>query len=197
VSEQEPTRLRIVVAAYDCVARHGIAATTLDAASQEAGVARATVYRHFPGGRDELIAAVVAWEVERFFERLRDDIGEAPDFATYLERGLMAAHRRLGAHEVLQHVLEGEAERLIPPLAGTIPMVVGALTAEFRGRLRRERLRAGVDLDEAAELLARMMLSHMGSPGCWDLDDPAEVRDLVRGWLLAGVLERATPEDCP
>ena len=32
--------------------------------AQEAGVARATVYRHFPGGRDELISAVVGWEVE-------------------------------------------------------------------------------------------------------------------------------------
>ncbi len=85
-------------------------------------------------------------------------------------------------------VLEVEAESLIPPLASVIPMVLGRLRAEFTRRLDKERCRQGVDVDEAADLLARMMLSHMGSPGSWDLDDPAEVSRLVRHWLLAGVL---------
>ena len=34
----------------------------------------------------------------------------------------------------------------------------------------------------------RMLLSFIVSPGGWDLDDPAAVRQLVRGHLLAGVL---------
>ena len=185
----EPTRLRIIVAAYACIARDGIAATTLDAAAHEAGVARATVYRHFPGGRDELLAAVTGWEVARFFGAVRRDIGHAPDFATYLERGLVAAHRRLAAHEVLQHALENEPGGLMPPLASVMPLVVGTLSRDFAARLRKERLRAGVDPQQAADLLARMMLSHMGSPGAWCLDDPADVRALVRDWLLAGVLD--------
>src|SRR5918998_493496 len=63
MGDVEGTRRRIVRAAYACVVRSGIAATTLDAAAHEAGVARATVYRHFPGGRDELIDAVVTSEV--------------------------------------------------------------------------------------------------------------------------------------
>ena len=45
-----------------------------------------------------------------------------------------------------------------------------------------------VDLAESAEFVARMILSLVGSPGDWDLDDPAEVRVLVRTQLLAGVL---------
>jgi AcrR family transcriptional regulator len=188
VRHPEPTRLRIIVAAYGCIARQGLAAVTLDAAAQEAGVARATVYRHFPGGRDELVSAVVAWEVRRFFAGVRDEIGDAPDFATYLERGLAAAHRRLQAHEVLQSALEGEAERLLPPLATVMPLVVGVLADDFAGRLAGEKLAPGVEPAEAANLLARMMLSHIGTPGTWDLDDPAQVRRLVRDWLLAGVL---------
>jgi hypothetical protein len=69
-----------------------------------------------------------------------------------------------------------------------MPLVVDTLSADFAHRLGRERLRPGVDPAEAADLLARMMLSHMGSPGAWCLDDPAAVRTLVRRWLLAGVL---------
>jgi hypothetical protein len=46
---------------------------------------------------------------------------------------------------------------------------------------------SGVTIPEAADFLARMLLSHMASPGRWDLADPAEVAKLVRGELLAGV----------
>ena len=54
-------RERILQATYDCVGRWGLAKTTIEDAAREAGVSRATVYRYFPGGRDELIGAVVRW----------------------------------------------------------------------------------------------------------------------------------------
>ncbi|HKH06842.1 MAG TPA: TetR/AcrR family transcriptional regulator [Acidimicrobiales bacterium] len=182
------TRLRIIEAAYACVARDGIAKTTLEAAAQEANVARATVYRYFPGGRDELFGAVVAWEVERFFAGVRVDVGDVPDFATYLERGLLAARRRFTEHTLLQDLLAGEAEMLVPPLVEVMPLVVNLLAADLALRLKRERLRPGVDPEVAGDLLARMTLSHMGTPGVWDLDAPGEARRLVREWWLAGVL---------
>jgi AcrR family transcriptional regulator len=188
VGDVEQTRRRIVGAAYACVARDGMAATTLDAAAREAGVARATVYRHFPGGRDELIEAVVTSEVTAFFARLRRDVADAPDFPTLLERVLLVAHRRLEDHEVLQHVLEVEAEQLLPPLASVMPIIQSLLRDELATRLAGERLRPGVAVGDAADLLSRMVLSFMGTQGCWDLDDPAEVSRLVRGQLLAGVL---------
>jgi len=39
---------------------------------------------------------------------------------------------------------------------------------------------------EAADFLARMALSHITSPGRWDLADPAQLARLVRVELLAG-----------
>jgi len=51
-------RERLLQATYSCVARWGLAKTTVEDAAREAGVSRATVYRYFPGGRDELISAV-------------------------------------------------------------------------------------------------------------------------------------------
>ncbi len=43
-------RERLLQATYDCVARWGLAKTTVEDAAREAGVSRATVYRYFPGG---------------------------------------------------------------------------------------------------------------------------------------------------
>ena len=49
-------------------------------------------------------------------------------------------------------------------------------------------LAAGVDLGDAADFLARMVLSHISAPGRWDLEDPEQVALLVRFELLAGVV---------
>lgn len=187
------TRCRIVDAAYACMARDGIATATVEGIAREAGVARATVYRTFPGGRDELVSAAVARAVADFFAGLRADIGEVGDVATLLERGLAAARRRLERHEVLQRALEDEADQIVPQLATVMPTVVELLRAELAERLARERLRPGVDVSEAADLLARVALSLIGSPGRWDMDDPAAVRRLVRDRLLAGVLDPGPP----
>lgn len=174
------------------MARDGLAAVTVDDIARAAGVARATVYRVFPGGRDEVVSAAVAAAVADFFAGLRADIGEVPDVATLLERGLVAGRRRLDRHAVLQRTLADEADRIVPELATVMPAVLDALRDELRGRLARERLRPGVDVAEAADLVARLALSIIGSPGGWDMDDPAAVRRLVRGHLLAGVVE---PDD--
>ncbi|MGH9113541.1 MAG: TetR/AcrR family transcriptional regulator, partial [Acidimicrobiales bacterium] len=141
VPELGPTQERIVAAAYACVARDGFRAATVESIAQEAGLGRATVYRHFPGGRDELVSAAVTWAVRDFFLRLRGDVGDAPDVATLLERGLLAGHRRLQEHAVLQHALQVEADQIVPPLATVMPIVVGIMRAELAGRLARERLR--------------------------------------------------------
>ena len=78
------------------MARDGIAKVTVEGVAREAGVARATIYRTFPGGRDELVAAAVSWEVGDFFAGLALEIGPVDDVATLLERGLVAGRRRLG-----------------------------------------------------------------------------------------------------
>ena len=41
---------------------------------------------------------------------------------------------------------------------------------------------------DAADFLARMVLSYISAPGRWDLDDPDQVARLVRSELLAGVV---------
>jgi AcrR family transcriptional regulator len=189
-------RERILEGTYAVVARVGMAKATMDDVAHQAGVSRATLYRAFPGGRDELLDAAVTWEVARFFDRIGSEIGPSPGesplgVAELLERGLVAAHRALADHRLLQDLLRNEADRLVPSLATTMPLVAAAMRDWLRTRLERADLRAGVDAEQAAELLARTLLSLIGTPGRWDLDDPGQVRILVRRHLLAGVVTGA------
>jgi len=180
-------RERLLQATYDCVARWGLAKTTVEDAAREAGVSRATVYRYFPRGRDELISAVVGWEFARFFLRLYEEVHDAESLEEVMERGLVFAHKAVLGHEVLQRILQIEPEILLPRLtveANETHKLVAAFLVPY---LVRHGMSEGSDLERAADFLARMILSYIGSPGRWDLDDPEQVARLVRAELLAGI----------
>lgn len=181
-------RTRILQATYDCVARWGMSKTTVEDVAKEAGVGRATVYRYFPGGREELMDAVVAWENARFFTRLYEAVHDAGTLEEVMERGLMFAHRAIGDHEVLQRVLQTEPELLLPKLTVESDGTVEVIAAFLLPYLDRHQLAPGVDAAEASQFLARMVLSYIASPGRWDLADPEQVARLVRAELLGGVL---------
>lgn len=195
MANEATTRERILEACYACIARHGFARTTVEDVAREAGLSRATLYRAFPGGRDELLRETVVWEMGRFFGRLAEAVAGAPDFATLVEEGLRYARAAILEHEVLQTVLVTEPEMLLPLMTveteRPLRFVVGYLEPFLEREQRAGRLRAGMEVADAAEYTGRLLLSLIGSPGRWDLTDPSEVRLLVREQLLAPVL---TPE---
>ncbi|TML65498.1 MAG: TetR/AcrR family transcriptional regulator [Actinobacteria bacterium] len=184
-------RERILEAAYECVARYGLGKTTVEDVTRAARVSRATVYRYFPGGRDQLVSEVIAWETGRFFGRLAEAVAGAGDFAGLLEEALVFAHRAIEEHEVLQKILETEPERLLPQLTVQSERILVFIRGFLLPYLERERLRPGVDPGEAADYVSRMLLSFTASPGRWDLTDRAQVAELVRTELVAGILEPA------
>ncbi|HZU80651.1 MAG TPA: hypothetical protein VE991_12100, partial [Acidimicrobiales bacterium] len=105
-----------------------------------------------------------------------------------LERGLIFARRAMLEHEVLQKVLQTEPEILLPKLTVESNRTLDAVSSFLQPYLLAHGLAEGVDLHEAADFLARMILSLISAPGHWDLADPAQVATLVRSELLAGVV---------
>ena len=61
----ENARERILLTAYDLFSRHGIRAVGVDRIVAESGVAKTTLYRHFPS-KDDLVVAVLALREERW-----------------------------------------------------------------------------------------------------------------------------------
>ena len=178
-----PSRERLLEAAYACVARYGLGKTTMEDVAREAGLSRATVYRYFPQGKDQLVHDVVAWEAGRFFERLTRAVAHHVDLGDLLEEALVFAHRAVEEHLVLQKILETEPERLLPLLTTESGRLIALVKQFLVLAMQRTALREDVDVDAAAEYLARMVLSHTNAQGGWDLTDRAEVRRLVSTWL--------------
>lgn len=187
-------RQRILEATYACVARWGLSKTTVEDAAREAGLSRATVYRYFPGGRDELIDAVVAWQHLKFFATLYEEVHGATSLEEVLERGLAFAHRAVLEHEVLQMVLRTEPGVLLPKLTVESNRTVSLISGFLVPYLQAEELAPGVSIHRAADFLARMILSYISSPGHWDLGDPEQVAVLVRFELLPGVVRRSVAD---
>ena len=185
-------RDRLLAATYRCVARFGLGKTTIEDVVKESGLSRATIYRQFPGGRDELLLETVGWELANYFTALADHVRDAPDLFELLERGLVYAQGSVAEHVVLRKILDTEPERLLPLLtvesAKTLPFIADFLHPYLVREAEAGRLRDGVDLDGAAEYLARCILSLINAPGRWDFGDPAQVREVVRDELLGGIV---------
>ncbi|MGL5849878.1 MAG: TetR/AcrR family transcriptional regulator [Phycicoccus sp.] len=67
-----PVRRRLLDATCRLVYRHGVAGAGVQAIAAAAGVAKMSLYRQFPGGKDELVAAALADQSERTVQDLLD-----------------------------------------------------------------------------------------------------------------------------
>jgi hypothetical protein len=122
--------------------------------------------------------------------RLYDEVHGSPTLTEALERGLPFAQKAIVEHEVLQRVLETEPELLLPKLTTEATRVTALISGFLVPYLSAEHLAAGVQIHEAADFLARMILSYITTPGRFDLEDPDQVAQLVRTELLGGILLR-------
>lgn len=180
-------RERILEATLACVARYGIGKTTVEDVAREAALSRATVYRYFPGGRDQLIRETISWEVARFFTRLAVAVDGAADLPGLLVEALLFAHRAVAEHEVLQKVLQTEPELLIPQLNVDSDRIRAFIRAFLVPHISADALPPGTTALDAADYVSRMLLSFIGAQGRWDLSDRAQVEELVRTELVGGL----------
>lgn len=189
------TRERILRAALGCIEREGLAATSVEDVAQAASVSRATIYRHFPGGREQLVSESATWEVARFFARVEATVAAEPDLAARLRLALSSGHRSLDDHTLLHRLLRTEPEAVMTELSVATDLVLELIIAYLGDQLRAEqaagRARPDLDVPEAADHLGRLYLSYLGAPGRWDLDDPAEVERLVCTQFLGGIVTAA------
>lgn len=190
---RQTARERIMDAVVACVDRGGLNSFALEDVATEADVSRATIYRHFPGGRQQLIDDTVAREVANFWRTLADEVRPLASIEDRLVSGVMSAHARLADHDLLQRLVTSEPSAILPPLFSADRLLHGMIVGYLRELLARERLRDGIDLDEAADYLSRMMLSHIGTSGRWDLSDRSSVQRLVQTQFLAGILATEPP----
>jgi AcrR family transcriptional regulator len=186
--DRSSTRVRLVDGALRCLARQGIAKTTVDDIAREARLSRATAYRAFPGGKEDILGAVVETEVARLFSSLAVAMGEAGDLEDVLVAGMVEAARQLRTHAALSYLLRYEPGAILPHLTFAeldhVLVVAGDLAAPFFARWLEPD-----QATRAAEWAVRIVLTYCSdeSPAT-DLTDPAVTRGLVRAFVLPGIL---------
>jgi len=80
--QQERSRADLVEATLAVIAADGLPAVTIEAILRESGMARATLYAHFPGGRDELLRAAYARAGEELLRLAREAAATASGWRT-------------------------------------------------------------------------------------------------------------------
>jgi AcrR family transcriptional regulator len=182
-----PHRVRIIDGTLACLARHGTAKTTVDDIARQAGVSRATVYRVFPGGRDEILSAVVDTEMARLFSALGVRLGEARDLKEALVGGIVEASSRIRNHAALAYLVVNEPEMVLGHLAfdesNRLLTTASGFTAPFLARWMPP-----AEAERVAEWATRIVLSYAiaPSPGT-DLTDPADAERLVSTFVIPGI----------
>ncbi len=193
--DRSSTRVRIVDATLRCLARQGVAKTTLDDIARESTFSRATVYRTFPAGKDGILEAVVDTEVARLFSALAVVMGEAADLEDVLVAGMVEAAQRLTAHSAIAYLLLHEPGVILPKLTfaemDQILLIAGDFAAPFFARWLEPD-----QASRAAEWAVRIVLAYVADPAPdTDLTDPEDTRDLVRTFVLPGILALREPTD--
>jgi AcrR family transcriptional regulator len=187
MDDRSSPRVRVVDAALRCIARCGLNKTTVDDVARDAGISRATLYRHFPGGKDAVVRAVVETETARLFSDLGAAMGEARDLEELLVAAIVGAAGRLSAHRALGYLLEHEPGTVLPHLAFSgmdrVLAASGSFAAPFLGRWLEPD-----DAARAAEWATRIVVSYLSCPReGMDLTDPIAVRHLVATFVVPGI----------
>lgn len=209
------SRARVASAALCCVGRFGVSKTTVDDIAREAGLARATVYRAFPGGRDEILSSLVQSEVASYFDRLSALLDAAAgNLEDLLTVALSAGSELLARHETLSSVMAYEPELILPLVSFSGFDHVLAVARRHLAPYLRTTL-GETEADRLAEWVTRLLISYLlcpagavdrrGAGEPWTLGQAPLVlrpepigeeraRHLVRLFVLPGIRVLSTAE---
>lgn len=178
-------RERILAAAVEAAAVHGLRKLSVADVAKRAGLSRPTVYKHFES-KEVLVAAAVQREASAMIGAVRQVVDGIDDPRAALEAGVLLALRLVREHPLLDRVVRTEPEALVPVLTTDDGLVMSAI------RLPVEQMIAakfpGLDPvagRRLADVLARLLVSYaLNAP-----DDPPEVvAALVTAFLADGAL---------
>lgn len=188
----DDARNRLIDAAEACFARFGVVKTTLEDIASQAGVSRATVYRYFDGGRDEVILGVVLREARVFLDALGRRVQREETLDAAIVEGVMYTVASVGENDHLALLFSPEVAGQTSAIAGASTVLFEIASDFLRPILEQARrdgmLRQGVEADDAAEFVVRMILSLLAVQGP-ERRSASKDREFVRTYCAAAIVE--------
>jgi AcrR family transcriptional regulator len=181
---------RLIDATLRCVARWGIAKTTLDDVAREARCGRATIYRTFEGGKASVLLATLQHELARCMATVEDEVNGCDSLEDVLVAGTTSAATFIAEHDALQFLLAHEPDAVLPHVAfDKLARVFDAAAVFAQPHLAR--FLPGAEVPRAAEWVTRVVLSYALAPTTLDLRVERDARRLVNLYLMPALLPRA------
>ena len=177
--------LTVLDAVRECCERWGVDKTTIDDIAKVSGVSRATLYRMFPGGRDVLFEAHRVRELDDFFSRLVEGIGDADTLHDFLARAISVAMRELSGDEHLATMLASAPGEVISEMTvDGLPRIIRVATAYLLALVDPFLPRA--EARQLIDLTVRLVISYFLAPNDdLDLCDEAVAHAFVAPFLPA------------
>jgi AcrR family transcriptional regulator len=177
---------RVVGGTLRCVARWGVAKTTIDDIAREAGCSRATIYRAFPGGKNAVMEATGEAEIQRLLLDLALALDATETLAELVNVAIVESVRAIRADDALQYLLVHEPEHLLVHLSFDALDPLLAVATEFGAPYLEQHVDART-AREAAEWIARLVISAVIGPCPIDLGEPDVVTRFLDTYVLPGL----------
>jgi AcrR family transcriptional regulator len=173
----------IIDAAGRLMARWGVTKTTVGDIAVEAGCSRATVYRAFPGGKQQIMTALGRDELNGYFAEAAACVDGEDDLEDALVLLMTAAARGLADHAGFQFMLAHEPGLVLPYLGfSRIDRLYHLVGDQLGPHFVRF---VGDDAVRIVELSARIVLSYAFQPSpTVDLTDQLTTRSIVQRHVL-------------
>ncbi|KRD09662.1 hypothetical protein ASE48_06445 [Mycobacterium sp. Root265] len=184
---EDSTVDRVASAAFEVFAEYGIRRASVDDVARRAGVSKMTVFRRFQN-KQGLVGVVVAREIRRGMAELERVWEREQTLEQRVVLGFSFAIDFVRGHPLFDRLLRTEPEVILPLLTVDGAPAL-ALYRELIGQQLHAEVRAGraapADIDQAAEVLARLAISLLLTrAGTITLDDDETIVALVRNVLL-------------
>ena len=181
----DPIREQILDAATAQFQSVGIARSTMNDITRRAGLARMTLYRRF-ANKQELVEATLLRETALFLADLQREIDAHDTVEDKLTEGFAFTVETLRDHDLLNRLLETEAESTVPHFTVQGAPLITAAAHFLAGEVSRTvgDSRSYEELLVVAEVTVRLVISFVLSPSMViDLDDPEVSRAFARNHL--------------
>lgn len=186
----EAKRLAIIAAAIRCLARNGVAKTSIADICKEAGMRSGHLYYYFPS-KDELLVAIMLFNEDEVADLIEHMLEGEGDIATKILAVHIEAEKQrsaLGFTPVLRMELECyfSREGYEGPDADIGSRLIEAIRQAIRQGIAEGQLPAAIEIDDFANAIALIWqgLSHNRLQPQFDMAENARaVQLLLRPWL--------------
>lgn len=185
-------RDRLIDAAEQCLTAKGIRATTVSEVAEVAGVSRGWLYRHFPD-KAELLGAAIVRLNNAFWTESRTRLDTVAGLDQQIAAGVELARRESETPGALVLKLRHEEPEAFTAcvglgVRGLIPEIAAFWEPYVQAAIDRGEIHQDTDRAEAAEWIARIMMSLVTVPGeqC-DVDDHSSVLRHARRYIVAAL----------